>query len=54
MTTTTTDINALKSRLKATWMDGNYDQFSRLMESTRRCLRAGHLSPASTSFSTSM
>jgi SAM-dependent methyltransferase len=32
--TTTTDIDALKSRLKATWMDGNYDQFSRMMESS--------------------
>ncbi len=32
MTTTTTDITALKARLKATWMDGNYDYFSRFME----------------------
>jgi SAM-dependent methyltransferase len=32
--TTTPDIDALKARLKATWMDGNYDQFSRLMESS--------------------
>ena len=38
-TTTTTvpvnmtpDIDALKERLKATWMDGNYDYFSRFME----------------------
>src|ERR1041384_1693772 len=29
----TTDIEALKARLKATWMDGNYDYFSRFMES---------------------
>jgi pimeloyl-ACP methyl ester carboxylesterase len=34
MGTTTTDIHALKSRLKATCMDANYDQFSRLMESS--------------------
>src|SRR3954469_16352055 len=31
-TATTTDIDALKMRLKATWMDGNYDYFSRFME----------------------
>ncbi|MGE5234078.1 MAG: class I SAM-dependent methyltransferase [Acidobacteriota bacterium] len=30
----TTDIAALKARLKATWMDGNYDYFSRFMESS--------------------
>jgi SAM-dependent methyltransferase len=30
----TTELDALKSRLKATWMDGNYDRFSRLMESS--------------------
>ncbi len=30
--TTTIDIDALKARLKATWMDGNYDYFSRFME----------------------
>jgi SAM-dependent methyltransferase len=29
---TTTDIVDLKARLKATWMDGNYDYFSRFME----------------------
>lgn len=28
------DIDALKSRLKATWMDGNYDYFSRFIESS--------------------
>jgi SAM-dependent methyltransferase len=28
------DIDALKTRLKATWMDGNYDYFSRFMESS--------------------
>ena len=32
--TATTDIDALKTRLKATWMDGNYDYFSRFMESS--------------------
>jgi SAM-dependent methyltransferase len=31
---TTTDIDTLKTRLKATWMDGNYDYFSRFMESS--------------------
>jgi len=30
----TPDIDALKTRLKATWMDGDYDAFSRLMESS--------------------
>lgn len=38
MTTThaspSVDIDGLKSRLKATWMDGNYDYFSRFMESS--------------------
>lgn len=33
-TTTTPDIGALKARLKATWMAGNYDYFSRFMESS--------------------
>jgi len=33
-TATATDIDALKTRLKATWMDGNYDYFSRFMESS--------------------
>ena len=33
-TATTPDIDALKTRLKATWMDGNYDYFSRFMESS--------------------
>jgi len=28
---TTADVDALKTRLKATWMDGNYDYFSRFM-----------------------
>jgi SAM-dependent methyltransferase len=28
----TTEIDALKSRLKDTWMDGNYDYFSRFMK----------------------
>jgi SAM-dependent methyltransferase len=31
---TVTDIDALKARLKTTWMDGNYDYFSRFMESS--------------------
>jgi len=31
---TTADVDALKTRLKATWMDGNYDYFSRFMESS--------------------
>jgi len=30
----TTDLTALKARLKATWMDGDYDYFSRFMESS--------------------
>jgi len=33
-TTTNPDISALKARLKATWMAGNYDYFSRFMESS--------------------
>jgi SAM-dependent methyltransferase len=33
-TAVTSDIDTLKSRLKATWMDGNYDYFSRFMESS--------------------
>ena len=32
--TAATDIDGLKTRLKATWMDGNYDAFSRFMESS--------------------
>jgi SAM-dependent methyltransferase len=32
--TVNTDIDALKTRLKATWMDGNYDFFSRFMEAS--------------------
>ena len=32
--TTQPDIDALKTRLKATWSDGNYDYFSRFMESS--------------------
>lgn len=31
-TTTTPEMAALKARLKATWMDGNYDYFSRYMQ----------------------
>jgi len=36
MTSATTDtaIDVLKARLKATWMDGNYDYFSRFMASS--------------------
>src|SRR5262249_19413753 len=36
MTSVTADtaIDALKARLKATWMDGNYDYFSRFMASS--------------------
>src|SRR5580765_646940 len=30
----TPSIDALKAQLKATWMDGNYDYFSRYMESS--------------------
>src|SRR5262245_45210242 len=30
----TMDIDALKARLKATWMEGNYDYFSRFMETS--------------------
>jgi SAM-dependent methyltransferase len=33
-TATAADIDVLKARLKATWMDGNYDYFSRFMESS--------------------
>ena len=33
-TATPPDLDALKARLKATWMDGNYDYFSRFMESS--------------------
>jgi SAM-dependent methyltransferase len=33
-TLSTTDFDALKTRLKAMWMDGNYDYFSRFMESS--------------------
>ena len=32
--TTTADISALKAVLRATWMAGNYDYFSRFMESS--------------------
>jgi SAM-dependent methyltransferase len=33
-TATATDVDALKTRLKATWMAGDYDYFSRFMESS--------------------
>jgi ubiquinone/menaquinone biosynthesis C-methylase UbiE len=33
-TTTTADMDALRARLKTTWMAGNYDYFSRFMESS--------------------
>ena len=32
--TTVEEISNLKARLKATWMAGNYDYFSRFMESS--------------------
>jgi hypothetical protein len=32
MTNPTPDVEALKADLKATWMAGNYDYFSRFME----------------------
>jgi SAM-dependent methyltransferase len=32
--TATPDLDALKARLKATWMSGDYDYFSRFMESS--------------------
>lgn len=32
--TTTVEIDGLKNKLKATWMAGNYDYFSRFMESS--------------------
>lgn len=34
MATTAPDFDTLKARLKATWMDGNYDYFSRFMEAS--------------------
>jgi hypothetical protein len=36
MTSATADttLDVLKTRLKATWMDGNYDYFSRFMASS--------------------
>jgi ubiquinone/menaquinone biosynthesis C-methylase UbiE len=34
LTATTPDLDTLKARLKATWSDGNYDYFSRYMESS--------------------
>jgi len=34
MTNPTRDVEALKADLKATWMAGNYDYFSRFMESS--------------------
>jgi SAM-dependent methyltransferase len=33
-TTTVADIGTLKARLKATWMSGNYDYFSRFIETS--------------------
>lgn len=33
---TTPDIDALKNKLKATWMDADYDTFSRYMEGPAR------------------
>src|SRR5215813_681697 len=34
MLMTTTEIEKLKGKLKVTWMAGNYDYFSRFMESS--------------------
>ena len=46
---TTPDIDALKTKLKATWMDGNYDYFSRFMEkSAVEFLDRLHVSPGAT------
>ena len=46
---TTPDIDALKTKLKATWMDGNYDYFSRFMEkSAVEFLDRLHVSPVAT------
>ena len=33
-TTNTVEMESLKGKLKATWMAGNYDYFSRFMESS--------------------
>src|SRR5690349_5871608 len=47
MSATTTELESLKGKLKATWMAGNYDYFSRFMEASaaeflaRLPLRAG-------------
>ena len=35
-TTTTSEIDGLKARLKETWMAGDYDRFSRYMEQGAR------------------
>ena len=35
-TTTVPEIDGLKARLKATWMAGDYDRFSRYMEQGAR------------------
>jgi len=51
MTSTTADLtlDALKTRLKATWMDGNYDYFSRFMApSAAQFLGPLPLSPGNT------
>jgi SAM-dependent methyltransferase len=51
MTSATTDtaLDVLKARLKATWMDGNYDYFSRFMASSAtQLLDALPLSPGAT------
>ena len=51
MTSATADtaLDVLKTRLKATWMDGNYDYFSRFMESSAtQLLDALTLSPGAT------
>jgi SAM-dependent methyltransferase len=44
-----TQLEALKAQLKATWMDGNYDYFSRFMESSAVQFLDGLHIPAGTS-----
>src|SRR5215831_16667923 len=44
--TTTPEIDSLKVRLKATWMAGDYDRFSRYMEEGARVFYQGLGIPA--------
>ena len=47
--TPTTDIHALKDRLKTTWMEGDYDYFSRFMEAgTVEFVNRLHIEPGTT------